>query len=296
MRTISADIAASLAAEATTLCHCWRLLRRDGSVLGFTDHDIDLAFSGTIYRAASGLERAQGESALGLAVSGGDVSGALSSDALSEADLSSGLFDSASVEIWLVDWSDPARRLLMDVATLGEIRRSDNAFTAELRSLAHRFDEERGSRFQRDCMADLGDTRCKVSLDPAWRSIGTIIAVEQSGALLVQLDSVFAAGTFTDGRLTLTSGTAAGVTFTIKLHEEHATGVRLVPWTPANAPLASGDHFFVLAGCDKSARTCAEKFGNIANFRGFPHIPGNDVVLSYPNSGDPRMDGGSLFS
>ena len=295
MRTIPAELAASLAADATTLCHCWRLLRRDGSILGFTDHDLDLAFSGTIYRAASGLERAQSESALGLAVSGGDVSGALSSDALSEVDLNAGLFDSASVEIWLVDWSDPARRLLMDVASLGEVRRSDNAFTAELRSLAHKFDEEHGLYFQRNCMADLGDTRCKVSLDPAWRSTGTVVALEHSGGMLVHLDSTFAAGTFTDGRLTLTDGAAAGATVTIKLHEDHPSGSRLVGWSqPALA--AAGDHFYVLAGCDKSARTCAEKFSNIVNFRGFPHIPGNDVVLSYPNSGDPRMDGGSLFS
>jgi hypothetical protein len=37
------------------------------------------------------------------------------------------------------------------------------------------------------------------------------------------------------------------------------------------------------------------KFDNIANFRGFPHMPGNDVVTSYPAQGDANMDGGSLF-
>jgi len=37
----------------------------------------------------------------------------------------------------------------------------------------------------------------------------------------------------------------------------------------------------VTAGCDKRAETCSGKFGNIANFRGFPHIPGQDAVIRY---------------
>ena len=49
------------------------------------------------------------------------------------------------------------------------------------------------------------------------------------------------------------------------------------------------------AGCDKRFATCREKFTNIPNFRGFPHMPGNDFVLRLPLQGEPGMDGGSLF-
>jgi len=35
-------------------------------------------------------------------------------------------------------------------------------------------------------------------------------------------------------------------------------------------------------------------FGNTTNFRGFPHIPGNDFVISYPISGTPGNDGQSM--
>jgi hypothetical protein len=34
------------------------------------------------------------------------------------------------------------------------------------------------------------------------------------------------------------------------------------------------------------------RFNNVANFRGFPFIPGNDAVVAYPNTGD-RNDGKS---
>ena len=42
--------------------------------------------------------------------------------------------------------------------------------------------------------------------------------------------------------------------------------------------------------CDKRFSTCRNVFSNSANFRGFPHMPGNDAVISGP--GDHR-DGGS---
>ena len=59
MRTIPPNLAAHLTDGVTTLCHCWRLIRRDGTAFGFTDHDRDLVFGGTTYAARSGLEAAE---------------------------------------------------------------------------------------------------------------------------------------------------------------------------------------------------------------------------------------------
>jgi uncharacterized phage protein (TIGR02218 family) len=50
-------------------------------------------------------------------------------------------------------------------------------------------------------------------------------------------------------------------------------------------PIAPSDDFTVQAGCDKRIETCAAKFGNVASFRGFPHIPGQDAVLRYARTG-----------
>jgi hypothetical protein len=48
-------------------------------------------------------------------------------------------------------------------------------------------------------------------------------------------------------------------------------------------------------GCDRRLGTCRNRFDNVANFRGFPHIPGTDFVLRYPR-GDRELEGGALFS
>lgn len=292
MRDMTAATAAAFAADATTLCHCWRLARRDGTTLGFTDHDRDLAFAGATFRAATGLGAAQAESAAGFAVAGGEVQGAFDADALVDADLDAGVYDGASVEIWLVDWSDVSRRVLMDVATIGEVRRTEFSFIAELRSLAHRFDEEQGRQFQRNCSADLGDARCTIDLaSPLYSTGATIATVETGGAFLVALDAAFDAGFFTDGTLV----SAGGERHTVKLHEKTVASDRIVLWSAPATSLAAGARVTLKAGCDKSPESCAKKFDNIVNFRGFPHMPGNDVVAAYPNAKGPPMDGGSLF-
>ena len=46
------------------------------------------------------------------------------------------------------------------------------------------------------------------------------------------------------------------------------------------------------AACDKRCATCCEVFGNGANFRGFPDIPGEDFLVLTPGEGG-RHDGGS---
>ncbi|WP_298126022.1 DUF2163 domain-containing protein [Brevundimonas sp.] len=43
--------------------------------------------------------------------------------------------------------------------------------------------------------------------------------------------------------------------------------------------------------CDKRWTTCVARFGNGVNFRGFPHVPGDDFLAAVPVEGG-RHDGG----
>ncbi len=218
MRTIPQNFTAHLSEGATTLCHCWRLIRRDGAAFGFTDHDRDISFSGTTYAARSGLEAAEATAELGFAVGGGDVAGALVSAGLTEDDIASGLYDDASVETWLVNWSNVEERVLLDIGSIGEIRRADGSFVAEVRGLTHRFDEERGRLFRATCSADLGDAQCGVTLSAAaYSDTGTVTRTD--GALSIAASGIgFADGWCNAGRLTWLSGDNAGVSVEIKVH------------------------------------------------------------------------------
>jgi uncharacterized phage protein (TIGR02218 family) len=90
VKQLSEDLQAHLDSGATTLCWCWRLTRRDETRLGFTDHDRDLTFDGTTFEAAAGFTASEMRDSVGLSVDNLEVSSALSSDRLSEADLAAG--------------------------------------------------------------------------------------------------------------------------------------------------------------------------------------------------------------
>lgn len=290
MRDIPAAFAAHLAGGVTTLCRCWSLRRRDGLALGFTDHDRDLIVAGLVHEARTGLEAAEASAELGFAVSGGDVAGALSSLGLTEADIAGGLYDGAAVETWLVDWTNPETRLLLDLATIGEVRREGDAFVAELRGLTHRLDAERGRTYRATCSADLGDARCRVDLD-AWLTEGRVTAIPEPATLSAVLAGAFADGLFTGGRLTWTGGANAGHAADVRLQ----LGSLIELWTTPPRPVAPGDAFTLTAGCDKRLATCRDRFANTANFQGFPHMPGNDAVARVVPGSEAVLDGGSLF-
>ena len=283
MRSIPSALQAKLDSGVTTLAHCWKLARRDGVVKGFTDHDSDLVLDGVTYVAGTGFSASEASSRFDLSIDGAEIAGAIDDVSLSEQDLTAGRYDAAAVETWLVDWSDPSLKVLTARGVLGEVKREDAAFTAELRGLADLLSQESGRLYTARCNADLGDTRCKIDLgDPARRGNGVVAGLNGTSLLFATGLDGFANTVFTAGLLTWTSGTNAGLAVEIKQHRVLTGQVRLSLWQAMPEPIAVGDTFVVTAGCDKSLETCRDRFGNSINFRGFPQIPGNDFILSGP--------------
>lgn len=287
MRTIPSALQTKLDSGVTTLAHCWKLVRRDGVTQGFTDHDRDLVVDGVTFHAGTGFTASEATSRFDLSVDGAEISGALDDDnALTEADLAAGRYDAAGVETWLVDWSEPALKILTARGTLGEVRRAGAAFTAELRGLADLLSQDSGRLYTAKCNADLGDARCKVDLaNAALRGNGTVAAV--TGASTFTADGLdgYATMLFSAGRLVWSSGANAGLAVEIKEHRVVSGQARLSLWQAMAERIAVGDSFTVSAGCDKRFATCRDRFGNGDNFRGFPQIPGNDFLVSSPTAG-----------
>jgi uncharacterized phage protein (TIGR02218 family) len=82
MRTIPSALQTKLNSGVTTLARCWIVTRRDGAVLGFTDHDQDIVLDGTTCRAGTGFTSSEASARLGLAVDGAEIAGALAADSL----------------------------------------------------------------------------------------------------------------------------------------------------------------------------------------------------------------------
>jgi uncharacterized phage protein (TIGR02218 family) len=294
MKALDAGLAAHLSGGVTTLCHCWRVERKDATILGFTDHDRDLLIDGTTYKAASGFTATAIEDQLGLAVSNLDVDGALSSAAITEDDLNAGLYDDAAVVIMRVNWQDTSQRVILRSGFLGQVTRGETAFSAELRGLAAKLDQSAGRVFQRTCAWELGDARCQIDLDaPEHHGNGTVESVIGNFDFTASGIDSFASGIFSRGKIVWETGDNAGLAIEVKSHSQGSPNSRLSLFLPMPRTIEVGDTFTITAGCDKQFATCRDRFSNVVNFGGFPHMPGNDFALSYAKQGDDNT-GGSL--
>lgn len=282
------------ARDVTTICHCWRLTRTDGETTGYTDHDRPLTLDGTVFEPESGFGASEARSTLGLAVDTVDVEGALSSERIRDEDIAAGLYDGARVETLLVNWRKPEDFVLIRTATIGKMTRSDERFVAELESLASRLDQPNGRIVSRTCDAELGDARCGFLLDqPGFSATGAVEAMETPDKIAVSGLVGFDSGWFSFGTLSWITGARAGRTERIVDHRLAGGDVLLVLQQRVGPTIGLGDVFSISAGCDKTFATCKAKFDNALNFRGFPHLPGNDAAYSYVVEGG-NFDGGPV--
>lgn len=293
MSRLSPGLRAHLESGSTTICHCWAVKRRDGTILGFTDHDGPLEFDDIAFRADTGLSAVALQQATGLSVDNTEALGALCDTAITEEDIEAGRFDGAEVRAWLVNWADVAQRHMQFRGTIGELRRHDGAFAAELRGLTDPLNQPMGRVYQKPCGAVLGDAACGVDLStPGFSRTRDVDTVENRRIFRFHDMDEFAAGWYQHGRLAMLSGAAHGLGGRIKRDEYEGTQRVIELWHPLRAGIRTGDLVRVEAGCNKRMETCQFKFNNFLNFQGFPDIPGDDWSIADPARAG-RLDGGS---
>lgn len=290
------SLAAHLDTGLTTVCRCWAVLRTDGAVYGFTDHDQTLEFDGVTFKADTGMTASALQQVTGLAVDNSEAMGALSDDAVRDVDITAGRFDGAKVKAWLVNWSDLTKRELRFQGNIGEIKRVDGAFHAELRGLSERLNTPVGRVYQKPCQAVLGDGSCCIDLTQPGYRVEIALKQIKDGRVFRFADlQGFDDRWFERGRLVVQSGAAKGLVGVIKNDKVASGGAREIElWEELRLPLSMGDMVMLEAGCDKRIETCRLKFQNIVNFQGFPHIPGEDWLMAYPKEGGAN-DGGSRY-
>jgi uncharacterized phage protein (TIGR02218 family) len=197
----------------------------------------------------------------------------------------------------LVNWTDPEVWFEVFQGTIGEIVRNGAEFTAELRGISEPLNQAMGLSYSRGCSAVLGDSRCKFDLLQPGYSVETpVLNVDSNQTTLTfaGLDS-YDDSWFSGGKLEVLSGAGVGLVGVIKSDRRLGPNREIVLWQSIRADLRPTDRVRLQAGCDKRLSTCREKFTNVLNFRGFPHIPGEDWLTAYPRPGQ-SLGGGSLLN
>ncbi len=294
MTVVSTALQDHLNIGATTLCRCWSITRKDGVMLGFTDHDRTLDFLGRSFLADAGMSAKALEQSTGLSVDNSEAVGVLSHASVDEKDLIAGRFDGAEVEIWLVNWKDTSQFAVLFKGQLGEIQRQSGTFTAELRGQTDRLNQNQGRIYQKPCSAVLGDARCRFDTSATGYSEAVQIdAITDQKILTVTLAGTFPDRWFEKGRVQFVDGAAAGLSGVVKRDHQQGASRVIELWEMARADVAPGDLVQISAGCDKRFATCKDKFSNAMNFQGFPHVPGDDWLMAVPRKSGANT-GGSM--
>jgi uncharacterized phage protein (TIGR02218 family) len=275
MKIISEQLAGHIAGEVTTLATCWKLTRRDGTITGFTSHDRDITYLGLIYQASSGFTPSAVANNSELSVDNLDIEGVIDSSSITESDIGAGLYDYAQIEIFMVNYNDTSQGALnLRTGWLGEVQFGRGRFVAEVRGLMQNLAQAIGELYSPSCRAKLGDSRCKVSM-AAFTLTGSVTSVI-SNQIFSDSTRGEDDGWFNGGKITFTSGNNDGLSMEIKEYRNK----QIILVLPMPFSVASSDSYSMQAGCDKSFETCAAKFTNAINFRGEPHVPGVDKMLT----------------
>lgn len=278
MKTLSAGLEAHYAQEVTTLAYLWKITREDGQIFGFTSHDLPVVYDGVTYEASSGFMPSAVSTSGGLAVDDVELEGMLVSDAITEADLTAGLWDRAEVWLYQVNYNDLTMGAnVLRRGWLGETTMGTNRFTVELRGMNQRLAQAVGDNFSPVCRATFGSPKCGKDLN-SYKVTGTITAVP-SNRVFVDAARTEADGYFDLGYVTFTSGNNTGVSREIKTYAADTITCEFAfPFL-----VEVGDAYEMFKGCDKKLATCRDTYNNVVNFRGEPYIPTADSLVQGPN-------------
>ncbi|GHM57924.1 MAG: hypothetical protein sL5_00210 [Candidatus Mesenet longicola] len=270
MKSITKELKEHLSSSVLSIATCWKLTLTNNEVMGFTDYDKDLTIDNIVYQSHTGFTASAIVNNSDLAIDNLEIEGVLSSNSIKEEDILAGKYDFAQIEIFLVNYNDLSQgSLSMHYGTLGRITLSNGRFVAQIHGLSTKLTQNIGKLYSTLCRAEFCDNKCKLD-NNAFTKSGVVTSVINNHHFqdenLIEDDDYYKYGI-----IKFANGANSDLTFTIR--EYHKGNVTLFMQVPHK--ILKKDQYFITAGCDKKFLTCKNKFNNIKNFRGEPHIPRN---------------------
>lgn len=273
MKAINAALQSHYASGTTTLATCWKATLTNGTIIAATAFDSDIVFGGITYRATQSYTASDIESTSELNPDNLEIQGVLGSPAITDADIHSGLWDYAAIEVFEVNYLDLTQgRNLLRAGTLGEVRGGRSKFVAEMRGLFQSYTRTIVRLVTKECTADFGDTRC--GIDTALSTVSGAVQSVVDNRIISDSARTEAADWYAGAKLTFTSGANTGRSMEV---QSSAPGILTLSHAMYD-DIEVGDAYQVYAGCTKRFNEdCISKHNNGINFRGFPHLPGTRI-------------------
>lgn len=276
---VSAEFLAHLAQEVTTIAYCWVITRRDAVTFRFTDHDCDLVVSTKTYLASSAMGGTDVKQNRSLAVDNMEAMAFLDSASITDADLRAGLFDGATVDLFMVNWADLTMGVLWVLRgwQFGSVEIRDATCTVELRGIGQTLETNICDLYSETCRADFGDAQCGIDLEGSGMmqggSVDSVSLTSPRHRFVASSGLDMTAGQLVGGVLTWTSTGTSNFGLSVEIGEADPLTDTITLFGPMPYDISPGDDFLIVRGCDKTFTTCEGVFANALNFRGEPWVP-----------------------
>ena len=122
------------------------------------------------------------------------------------------------------------------------------------------------------CLNHFGDFMCQIN--PEMYKVHTVAQAGSSRGSIV-IPENYVEGYLNNGIIYSTSGANKGQYSAIKSFTNH----RVILFKPFSEEVNAGDTFDISSGCDKTIKTCRDRYHNLVHFRGCPFLPCKNVLM-----------------
>ncbi|MBT9165864.1 MAG: hypothetical protein DDT25_00526 [Chloroflexi bacterium] len=291
MRTLSAPLSAYLATRREIIkADLLTITLSDSTTIRATSFDIDLMHGGNVFKAGQPMfERGRCRHVRGVEIDELEITFyPQDGDTLSGLPFAVaarlGALDTASIRLdvaYLQETADPSvwtvvGTIMYFVGTVGDVEPDRLEVNVKVNSPLQLLNVKMPRNlYQPTCGHTLYGQGCGISR----ATFQTNRSVQATPAPTVTSFTINAgaeaAGYFDGGVVQITSGAHSGLRRTVKQHSLGGGLTFALPWP---APLAAGVSLQLVPGCDRRRETCADRFSNLARFRGFPYIPTPETI------------------
>jgi uncharacterized phage protein (TIGR02218 family) len=271
-------ISALLAKTPMWSADLFTLSLADTTVYRWTSADFDVSWSGMVWSSIGpAIQRSKWSSKNTTEVAEMEVQILSTGEDFATGNIKKlihdGLFDGAYIQLDRAFMPTPGDTSL-GIVTLfgGRVGRAEiNALGAKITCVSANVLMAQNmprNTFQLGCLHTLYDTGCTLN-----RTSFTDTYTFDYGnpTTVVSVESMGDGGRYVLGTLIVLDGLGAGQRRTVQAFDTVGGHAVACAYPLLQIP-AHGDHFSLTQGCSKTQARCTE-FGNLPNFRGFPHIP-----------------------